>query len=266
MGARGGGVTATGWSQPVGAAANVLALARVDSTNDVARRIVASWDPKSPFPGLAVVAGEQTAGRGRLGRAWFSPAGRGVYLSVIRALPSPVPVGLSLLAGAAVCAVLRGRCGLKAGLEWPNDVLVGGRKICGVLVEVVGGGGPAPVAIVGVGLNVTHRREDLPRADTTSVLLETGRSMAPASLVPELVAAVDEELLRGCRPGYAVRRFAELTVHRVGEPLSCRDGERTVEGLFDGLEASGALRLRVAGELRVLHAGEISSGEKETPC
>jgi BirA family biotin operon repressor/biotin-[acetyl-CoA-carboxylase] ligase len=244
----------------------VLALARVGSTNDLARRIVASWGRKRPFPGLAVVAGEQTAGRGRLGRAWASPAGRGVYLSVIRGLPSEVPAGLSLLAGAAVCAVLRGRCELQAGLEWPNDVLVGGRKICGVLVEVVGVGGPAPVAIVGLGLNVTHRREDLPRADATSVLLETGRSVAPASLVPELVAAVDDELLSGRRPGYAVGRFAELTVHRVGEPLSCREGDRTVRGLFDGLEASGALRLRVGGDVRILHAGELSGGEEETPC
>ena len=266
MGAPEERAAAAGSWRPAGAATNVLALARVDSTNDLARRIVASWERESPFPGLAVVAGEQTAGRGRLGRAWSSPAGRGVYLSVIRALPSQVPVGLSLLAGAAVCAVLRERCGLEAGLEWPNDVLVGGRKICGVLVEVVGAGGPAPVAIVGVGLNVTHRREDLPRSDATSVLLETGRSIAPASLVPELMAAVDDELLRGRRPGYAVGRFAELTVHRVGEPLSCRDGDRTVEGLFDGLEASGALRLRVAGKLRILHAGELSSGEEETPC
>lgn len=267
MDGRGERVAASGSPRPAGgAAANMLELASVDSTSSLARRIVGLWDRERRFPGLVVVAGEQTAGRGRRGRGWASPAGRGVYLSVVRSLPAEVPGGLSFLAGAAVCSVLRARCGLQAGLRWPNDVLVGGRKIGGVLVELVGAGGPAPIAVLGVGLNVSHLREDLPRADATSVLLEGGPAIAPARLVPDLVAAIDDELRRGRRPGYAVRRFAELTVHRTGEPLSCRDGERTTEGLFDGLEASGALRLRVGGEVRVVHAGDLASGEEEAPC
>lgn len=247
-------------------AVNVLALTTVDSTNALARRIVDLRGREHPFPGLAVVAGEQTAGRGRRGRSWSSPPGLGVYLSVIRALPSAVPDGLSLLAGAAACAFLRDRCGVAAGLEWPNDVLVGGRKIGGVLVEVVGTGRQSPVAIVGIGLNIGQRAGDLPGDDATSLLLETGRTVDPSTLVPGLVAAVDDELRRGRRPGYAVRRFGELTVHQAGEPLSCRDGERTVAGLFDGLDASGALRLRVGREVRIVHAGDLSGGEEEAPC
>jgi BirA family biotin operon repressor/biotin-[acetyl-CoA-carboxylase] ligase len=190
----------------------------------------------------------------------------GVYLSVVRALPAPPPDGLSLLAGAAVCEVLRRNFDLAAGLKWPNDVVVGGRKICGVLVELVGAGGPAPIAVVGLGLNVGQRMGDLPREDATSLLLETGLSPVPQELVNGLVAAIDHELRSAAAPGYAVRRFGEFGVHRHGEFVSCHVGERTVVGLFDGLEPSGALRLRLGDEVRVLHSGELGTGEEEPAC
>lgn len=243
-----------------------LELARVDSTNDLARRIVARWDRTRPFPGLVLRAGEQTAGRGRRGRAWSSPAGRGLYLSIVRALPPEGLAALPLLVGAAVCDVLRSRLGLDAGLEWPNDVVIGGRKIAGVLVEVTGAGGETPIGILGVGLNVSHRAADLPRTDATSIERETGTAVEIDGLAAAIVGAVDRELRRGRRPGYAVERFGELTVHRVGDEVECREGERVERGLFDGLEPSGALRLRVGAEVRIVHGGELAHGGEDVPC
>ncbi|MEZ5331356.1 MAG: biotin--[acetyl-CoA-carboxylase] ligase [Thermoanaerobaculia bacterium] len=238
----------------------------MDSTNDLARRIVARWDRSRPFPGLVLRAGEQTAGRGRRGRSWSSPPGRGLYLSVVRALPREGVVALPLLVGAAVCDVLTERFGLEAGLEWPNDVVVAGRKIAGVLVEVVGAGGSSPIGILGVGLNVSHRASDLPRRDATSIEIETGRTVATSELAVAVVAAVDGELREGARPGYAVARFGELTVHRPGDQLACREGDHEVRGLFDGLDPSGALRLRVGDEVRIVHGGELGHDGEDVPC
>lgn len=250
----------------VAASGATLALESVDSTNALARRILGRWGRERPFPGLVVMADEQTIGRGRRGRSWSSPRGRGVYMSVLRALPAAGVDGLPLLVGVAVCDVLRARCALAAGLEWPNDVVVAGRKICGVLAEVVGAGGPTPTAILGVGVNLAHRREDLPRPDATSVALEVGRAPAAADLVPELVTAIDRELRAGERPGYAVRRFAELGVHRPGDEITCREGDRLLRGSYDGLEPSGALRLRCGGRTLIVHDGELTGEREEAGC
>lgn len=122
--------------------------------------------------GLVVVAEQQTAGRGRLDRTWVSPPRAGLTFSVLLR-PALPPAGwgwLPLLAGVAVAEALRERADLDAVLKWPNDVLVAGRKVCGVLTEVAGPG----AVVVGIGLNVTTREDELPHDQATSVALAGG--------------------------------------------------------------------------------------------
>jgi len=145
-------------------------------------------------PGLVVVAEQQTAGRGRLDRTWTSPPRAGLTFSVLMG-PAPSPAGwswLPLLGGLAVAQALRARAELDAVLKWPNDVLVEGRKLCGVLAEV-----PAPgSAVLGIGLNVTTRQEELPHDGATSLTLAgaatTDRDTVLRSVLRSLRRVLDD--------------------------------------------------------------------------
>ncbi len=143
--------------------------------------------------GATVAADEQTAGRGRLGRTWEAPAGRAILCSVVLRPRVPMPLWpeLSLVAGEAVAAALRVETGVNASLRYPNDVVVAGRKLVGVLPEAASGR-----VVLGIGVNVNQTADELPR-DTpkppTSLRLEVGRELERAPLL----AAILLELERG---------------------------------------------------------------------
>ena len=143
--------------------------------------------------GATVVADEQTAGRGRLGRTWEAPAGRAILCSIVLRPRVPMPLWpeLSLVAGKAVAAALRVETGVNASLRYPNDVVVAGRKLVGVLPEAASGR-----VVLGIGVNVNQTADELPR-DTpkppTSLRLEVGRELERAPLL----AAILLELERG---------------------------------------------------------------------
>jgi BirA family transcriptional regulator, biotin operon repressor / biotin---[acetyl-CoA-carboxylase] ligase len=134
----------------------VLFFRRVDSTNNVAARL--ADDPAND--GLAVLAAEQTAGRGQHGRRWQCRPGDGVLLSVLLFPPPPIrrPAVLTAWAAVAVCETVRRLTGLQARIKWPNDVLLRGRKVCGILIEQGRG------SVVGIGLNVRQPAEHFAEA------------------------------------------------------------------------------------------------------
>ena len=143
--------------------------------------------------GATVVADVQTAGRGRLGRVWEAPAGRAILCSVLLRPRAPLPLWpeLSLVAGEAVAAAIRAATGVEASLRHPNDVVVAGRKIVGVLPEASSGR-----VVLGIGVNVNQAANELPRDTTkppTSLRLELGRELERAPLL----AAILLELERG---------------------------------------------------------------------
>ncbi|MCU1590770.1 MAG: biotin/acetyl-CoA-carboxylase ligase [Frankiales bacterium] len=166
----------------------VEVLERVGSTNAVVSERARAGEP----PGLVVVAERQVAGRGRLDRTWRSPARAGLTFSVLvrPALPAPQWGWLPLLAGVAVARALRQRAEVDALLKWPNDVVVGGRKLCGLLAEAVAPGG----LVVGIGLNVTTTRDELPLPSATSLRLEgasvTDRDTLLRAVLRELTAVL----------------------------------------------------------------------------
>lgn len=158
---------------PTDIAWSVASLAETTSTNDVARAVAAAGAPE----GTVIIADKQTSGRGRLGRAWHSPPGTGLWCSAV--LRPPLPLGqLGPLALVAAIAVYRaglrwGATGL--GLKWPNDLVAAGRKVAGILTEAVGGSDrlPPEYVIVGIGVNVRRPADGFPPAlQQTAVSLE----------------------------------------------------------------------------------------------
>lgn len=254
--------------------ANRVVAQRIDSTNRLARRIVATYlaDEVRP-PELAVFALEQTAGRGRRGRTWTSPPGAGVYVTRVLPLPEPETEeaerysaalsSLPLLVGVGIARAVGGilseaGSASRCGLEWPNDVLIDGRKVGGILAESLAIGSGPPVALLGFGVNHARPRigPELPDG-ATAVSDHAGAPPSLGSLARALVAGVEAELAHLGDLAYAVPAYRELSVHREGERLRCRTGDETIEGEFAGFDERGHLRLLCDGETVLLAAGEI---------
>lgn len=239
----------------------VLRFNSVTSTNDVARGLAAGGARE----GTVVLAEEQTAGRGRRGRPWYSPAGKGLWLSIILR-PDVSPEGLpafSLLAGVAVARSIRAATELDAGLKWPNDVMVGGRKVCGILAETVTGelARPQPL-VIGIGINVTMLDGDFPtevRQSATSLVEAVGRGVDREQLVQLLLDELDTlyRVVRtsGFAPVLDLWRQASVTIGRVVEVLT--DGG-SLRGTAVDIGPQGQLILDVPGEGSVsVLAGDV---------
>jgi BirA family biotin operon repressor/biotin-[acetyl-CoA-carboxylase] ligase len=250
----------------------VHSLAVVDSTNDELRRLAAA----GAADGTVVVAGQQTAGRGRRQREWHSAPGLGLYLSVLFRLPvvgQPV-TRWTLAAAVAACTACRELTGVPIEIKWPNDLLHRGAKLGGILAELRTRGQTGSELVIGTGINVGHRARDLPAervARATSLRLAScGRilereAVATAylwqldSVTSELreghwddVAAEFERLAPACR-GLQVRV-------RRGGPA----GTREVRGVTAGLDPSGALLIREPhGETSVVRMADAVSPVEE---
>lgn len=189
----------------------------LDSTMLEARR--------NPTLGRVIVADEQTAGMGRMGRAWHSPPGEGLYVSIVM---RPAPL-LTLALGLAVRDVI----GERADLRWPNDVLLGERKVAGILAQNEG-----HVVVAGIGINVSQRSfPDGLDTPASSLALE-GIATTREELLPALVAAVDRFAILA--PEEIRRRFEQASSYATGRRV--RAGDKT--GVTCGLDAQGFLRLR----------------------
>lgn len=217
--------------------------------------------------GLVLAADHQTAGRGRLGRVWTAPAGSSIAMSVLLR-PARDPAAwtwLPLLAGLAVAESLREVAGLPAVLKWPNDVLVGEAKICGLLaerVETPSGAG----CVLGVGINVHQRSDELPvptgtsLAATSLAVLRPGRRFVRAQIMAALLA----DLAGLYRRWESVRdtELAECYLARC-ETLGRRvrvlgaDGS-VVEGVAVGVDRAGRLRVEVGSRVEAYAAGDVT--------
>jgi BirA family transcriptional regulator, biotin operon repressor / biotin---[acetyl-CoA-carboxylase] ligase len=243
---------------------NWVALAQVGSTNLLARAVVADYDREcQALPTALFLAFEQTAGRGRLGRSWSSPPGQGVYVSRTLSVARPELLQtLPLLVGVGLCRALDAYLPAPAQLKWPNDVLAGGRKIGGILIETLIRPGDCAMAVVGFGVNRSQTAADLPIPGATSIALENGdaggKEGSLARLTWDLVAAVERELVHLGDPEYAVASYRERSLHRPGDRLAGQAGGETVHGTFRGFDEHGRLLLTAddGRELR-LTSGEV---------
>ncbi len=244
----------------------------VGSTNDLARQAARGGAPE----GFAVLADEQTAGRGRLGRRWLSPPGVNLYCSVVLRpdIPARLAPQLTLLGGVAVAVAALAE-GLLPTLKWPNDLLLADRKAAGVLAELeLGPGGGVGFVILGLGLNLNLQPADLPpelAAEATSFAAVLGRPVDRAAVARRLLEALDAWLDRYRRHGFAPVREAwsrlgalsgrRLAVAVGGEPAGQPGGgeiTEVVEGIARGLGDDGALLLDTPSGLRAILSGEVT--------
>lgn len=230
----------------------------VSSTNDVARELAASGASE----GVLVIAREQTDGRGRQGRSWSSPPGEGLYMSLILRpqVTASASAIITLAAAVAVAETLRLDFQALADIKWPNDVLVRGRKICGILVEAAIEGDRLQYAVMGIGVNIAQRSfaEQL-RDSATSLLLETGRAILPEHFVGALLPRLERWYAAAMsQPDHLIARWEELSSSSHDCMVRVESSDCAVEGVTRGLTASGALIVELAnGERREIVSGEV---------
>jgi BirA family biotin operon repressor/biotin-[acetyl-CoA-carboxylase] ligase len=229
---------------PIGAI--VHRLESVPSTNDAARALAL----EGAAHGTAVLAKEQTRGRGTKGRAWHSPAGLGLYASIILRGPGggavPFPHIIPLAAGLAASDAVREASGVETRLKWPNDILHDGKKLGGVLSEAVSGAAGGGFAVVGIGLNVGHGQSDFPeelRASSTSIKLAGGRAVTVDAVWDALGRALDRwynVLARGDKEA-VIRTFERTAAFPPGAAVRVETAAETFEAKYRGLDAEGRL-------------------------
>ena len=239
---------------------DIVILPVTDSTNRVAMEIAENGAKH----GTVVVADAQTAGRGRMGRRWVSPAGKNLYVSLLLrpSVPTVDAPRLALVAGVALAEAVEAM-GVPASLKWPNDLYCGGRKAAGVLAEMASDPDGVRHVVIGVGLNVNMEEDDFPpdlRGTATSLRIRSGRAFRRVDILAGLLDAFGtryEEFI-GCgfaalRDGWDRRDF--LRGRRV--LLRWQGGEGW--GTADGLDTVGALRFLPDGgsAIESVHSGEI---------
>ena len=227
--------------------ADIRTIPETGSTNDDVAALSAAGAPE----GLWLRAERQTGGRGRQGRDWHSPPGNLYASTLVRLLDRDPPAPTLALAAAVALhetvAAYAPRC--EVMIKWPNDLLVGGAKLAGILLERA-----EDAVVVGFGVNLAHHPEGLDRP-VTDIRVLTGSAPDPAVFIETLAECFARWLDHWHREGLARIRAAWLAAaHPVGTALSTEVGD----GLFDGLDEDGALRLRLAdGRSRVIHAGDV---------
>jgi BirA family biotin operon repressor/biotin-[acetyl-CoA-carboxylase] ligase len=238
----------------------VHAYRSVKSTNDLAAKLAEDGTPG----GVIVTAEEQTKGRGRLGRDWFSPPKTGIYVSIILrpAFPPEDAPGLSVMTAVALADTLaKWRPGL-VQIKWPNDLWINGRKAAGILTELSAERNRINHVIVGVGINVNHRAGDFPpelRASATSLRRELHRKADRLDILRLFLLYFEKEYavysryrLKKSLP--RVRKYSAL----MGREVTLQSGHTRLSGIVKDFDGNGALILQTATGLEIVTAGEVT--------
>lgn len=221
--------------------AAIRTVPETGSTNDDVAALARDGAPE----GLWLRAERQSGGKGRQGRIWQSPPGNLYASTLVRVDPKhPPPPTLALVAAVALHEAVS-RYTSRARIKWPNDIIINRAKLAGILLER-----QVDAVVIGFGVNLAHHPEDLDRPAAS-----LGARVAPEALLRRLAGCFETWLERWKTEGLASVRAAWLAAaHPVGTPLASGG----TEGEFDGLDETGALRLRLAdGAIRVVHAGDV---------
>ena len=237
-------------------AKNIVYLKTVDSTNSEVKGIA----DKYPH-GTVVIAEQQTAGKGRLGRVWSSPNGTGLWLSILLK-PSLLPnqiAGITPVCGLGVCKAIRKFTGLNALIKWPNDVIIGKKKICGILTEMSATADTINYAVVGIGINVntTDFDSDI-KHKATSLRLEAGDYVSRADLFKEIMLQLEKELDNYfSNPDNAIPEEYTALCATLQREVTVTRGNTQFCGKAVNVECTGDLIVELADGSRV----NVSSGE-----
>ena len=239
----------------------VYAFRETSSTSDAASALARGGAEE----GTVVAADRQTMGRGRMGRSWESAPGVGIWMSVIlrpQIPPMNVP-RVTITAAVAVSEVLKEETGREAPIEWPNDVMIHGRKVAGILTEMVAEQDRVEFVILGIGLNVNHIDKDFTsalRGKATSLYLEDGLRRDRTTLLQRLLERLEYfyDMLQEEKFGEIVARWSANS-YTLGRRVRCTSNGQPIEGVAESLATDGALLVRTdRGVLQRIACGDVS--------
>lgn len=239
----------------------VIRLDTVDSTNDYLMGLAS----RDATHGTVVVADSQEKGKGRLERTWFSPPGKNVYMSVLLK-PDLHPEDISLLtvmSAVASALAINKLTGIKARIKWPNDIVVSGRKLGGILLESRFRSGGIAHAVVGIGINVNSRQADFPedlRAIATSVFQEIGRSSRRTTLIDAILDNIDSELdlINEKRRSLLLKKYKIMSA-TIGNRVRVDDSNGSFEGGALDIDEQGHLLVKTdADKVETISAGDVT--------
>lgn len=235
---------------------NLLYYPTVTSTMDIAREAARRGAPQ----GTVVVADEQTAGRGRMRRVWLSPKGGNLALSVLLYPTIAELPRLFIIASLAVARSIEKVTGLKPAIKWPNDVLLNGKKVCGILIESELRGNAVGWAIVGIGINVSLSPASFPEIASiaTSLSTELGSPVSGISLLQQVLEEL-EALYLALRRGEPVHQEWQQRLETLGRHIQVKIGDALESGYAESVADDGSLLLRRPdGSLARIVAGDVT--------
>lgn len=241
---------------------SVALIPTVKSTNGLGRRVIEEClQNELPFPSAIIIAGEQTEGRGRADRSWFSPRGRGIWATLLHTRQAAELPLLPLEVSIVVAGFLRDALGVDTKIKWPNDLYAGGRKIGGILIEARARGEEAFV-LIGIGINLLPLGGEAPSRSTSAA--EASRADIDLERATEaFIETLDRELFRPYDPRRILESWRSLTVHREGDPIRFSLGEEEIAGAWRGIDDAGRAQIETASGLRAVAAGEIIEFQQE---
>jgi BirA family biotin operon repressor/biotin-[acetyl-CoA-carboxylase] ligase len=228
------------------------------STNDLARRLAG----EGAREGTAVVAAEQTAGRGTKGRGWYSARNKGLYVSVVLRPRLPEISLLPLVAGLAAREAIDSAHGLDVLLRWPNDLVWQSKKLGGILCESGFLGSEPDFTVLGIGININHQEDDFPpdlRALATSIRIAAGKADDPESLLPKLLESLArwyDVFCRGERRSIIGSFEAHSALHR-GDGIQVLADGQLFSGTYRGLDPGGSLLFEDETGCHRFHSAEV---------
>lgn len=238
---------------------NIFCYDSIDSTNEEAKRRALAGAPS----GSLFIAEQQTVGKGRLGRNWASPAGTGIWFSVLLR-PGVLPLKVAattLLAGAAVCGAVRETSGCGAGIKWPNDIVIGTKKVCGILTEMSAEMERVEFVVVGIGINANNTAfpESL-RDKAASLRMESGKPVRRVALLQEILRRLERLLKENAvslTPAF-LEKYKSRCVS-LGKLIGFQRGGRPATGTAVDISPEGELVVRLPdGTLETVFSGEVS--------
>ena len=233
---------------------------RIDSTNRVAMELGYAGEPE----GAVILAEEQTAGRGRAGRSWHSERAAGIYVTLLlRPKISPVQAPLlTMMAGLSAHAAIQAQTGFRLDLKWPNDLILNGKKLGGILTEMHAETTMVRFVIVGIGINVNQEKFPSELSSVaTSLRAETEKNQSRLELLARLLREFETDYNRFLREGSGsvTERFAQISSYALGKKVRITNGSETYVGVTAGIRPEGLLQVQQEdGSIFTVFAGDVT--------
>jgi BirA family biotin operon repressor/biotin-[acetyl-CoA-carboxylase] ligase len=239
---------------------NIVFYEKIGSTNDEARRFARKGKPE----GFLVLSDRQTSGKGRFRRTWYSPGKTGLYCSLI--LRPPIPLSkispLTILAGVAVLKTIQNETSLTPLLKWPNDLLINGKKVCGILIESAPKKNNVEFAILGIGININNNEGQFPddlSSSSTSLKIEGGKDINRERFLSSLMFYLEKDYI-GClnEDNKGTLQFWRQHNDTLGKKVTVNQGKRLITGLAKDIDETGNLLIQLDnGNMEKVSSGEL---------